>query len=104
MQNRIFSLYRAPFRTDNYGNYIWDSKGEMVADFREEGDTLQIRGWGRISYLEDADNLFDACEAFLLSLVPVEHRQNQEMVIQLFNKAWPKEFTGFLYFGITSCL
>lgn len=58
---RAIALYTPPFRFD-FG-YIWDAKGQMVADNRvpdePEGAALRVRGWGRISYMEDPEALQD---------------------------------------------
>lgn len=60
---RAFKLYKAPFRF--LGGYIWDDDGEMVADNRADPDTkvvgndpaLRVRGWGRMSYLPNPEEL-----------------------------------------------
>ena len=50
-------LYAPPFRFDR--GYIWDSRNNMVADDDAQDVALRIRGWGRISYLPDAEALQD---------------------------------------------
>lgn len=58
---RAIDLYTPPFRFE-FG-YIWDAKGQMVADNRvpddSDGAALRVRGWGRISYMEDPEALQD---------------------------------------------
>ena len=60
--SRALALYKPPFRFDKYG-YIWDADNNMVADNHIEkeadGATLRVRGWGRISYMEDSAQLQD---------------------------------------------
>lgn len=59
IRKRAFDLYRAPFRFE--GGYIWDGKGEMVADSRIDSDIgPRVRGWGRMSYLPDTAALYEA--------------------------------------------
>lgn len=74
MDQKIFALYSAPFK-QTYG-YIFDAKGEMVAwmwprpwEKGVEPSRFQARGWGRIKYLDDAENLFTLLEATLLDIV-----------------------------------
>ena len=59
LRARAISLYKPPFKFD-FG-YIWDADGQMVADqkLNEDGKILRVRGWGRISYLENPEALQD---------------------------------------------
>lgn len=59
LRARAISLYKPPFKFD-FG-YIWDADGQMVADqnLNEDGQILRVRGWGRISYLENPEALQD---------------------------------------------
>jgi len=57
--------FKPPFRFEN--GYIWDADGEMVADNRPEIDdppqpdaTLRVRGWGRMKYEKDSEQLYQA--------------------------------------------
>ena len=50
-------LYSPPFRYDR--GYIWDAQNNMVADDDAQDVALRIRGWGRISYMPDAEALQD---------------------------------------------
>lgn len=58
-----FSLYRPPFRFEH--GYIFDNDNCMVADQDDACITTvgkkiaQVRGWGRISYMIDPENLQD---------------------------------------------
>ncbi|HCJ29158.1 MAG TPA: hypothetical protein DHV63_07680 [Pseudomonas sp.] len=60
--SRALALYKPPFRFDRYG-YIWDAEDNMVADNHIEaeadGAALRVRGWGRISYLKNPEQLQD---------------------------------------------
>jgi hypothetical protein len=51
-----FSLYRPPFK--HVRGFIFDSQNNMVAD--QTDHVLRVRGWGRISYLKDPEQLQDA--------------------------------------------
>lgn len=59
LRARAIALYKPPFKFDH--GYIWDADGRMVADnnLDEDGQILRVRGWGRISYLENAEALQD---------------------------------------------
>lgn len=59
LRARAISLYKPPFKF--YFGYIWDADGQMVADqnLNEDGQILRVRGWGRISYLENPEALQD---------------------------------------------
>ena len=58
LRGRALDFYRPPFRYEN--GYIWDGKGEMVADSVIESDVgPRVSGWGRMRYLPDSSELFD---------------------------------------------
>lgn len=61
LRTKAIALYTAPFTFER--GYIWDAAGRMVADnYRldeEDGAVLRVRGWGRISYLDDPEALQD---------------------------------------------
>jgi len=50
-------LYRPPFRCEH--GYIWDANNEMVADDEGRDTVLRIRGWGRIGYQPNPEQLQD---------------------------------------------
>lgn len=62
LQTRAWKLYRPPFRYEH--GYIFDREGNTVADGGEGGNTalgvVRVRGWGRIGYMPDAEELQDA--------------------------------------------
>lgn len=73
IENRAFKLYTPPFVYRQ--GYIFDSKNEVVADnhdcvsdqyarlgppVSESQPSVRVRGWGRISKMEDADKISDA--------------------------------------------
>lgn len=60
MKDKAKELYTPPFRFE-YG-YIFDANGNMVADNRTDGEdaALRVRGWGRIQYHENPEQLQDA--------------------------------------------
>lgn len=53
------SLYVPPFRHEK--GYIFDSKNSVVSDNYDADECIasRVRGWGRISYLRDAEKLQD---------------------------------------------
>jgi len=57
LRKTALALYEPPFKLDH--GYIFDSHGEMVADQVDPIAIARIRGWGRISYMDDAENLQD---------------------------------------------
>lgn len=59
LRERAVALYKPPFKF--FGGYILDSEGQMVADndVDEDAHILRVRGWGRISHLENAAELQD---------------------------------------------
>ena len=62
LKEKALQLYEAPFSLDH--GYIWDAKGEMFADSVNGARidpvvVAQVRGWGRIQKLDDAENLQD---------------------------------------------
>jgi hypothetical protein len=59
----------APFRYDGHG-YIWDANNEMAADNRGAVHSRwRPRGWGRISYLPDAESVMNAWTAWVADAV-----------------------------------
>lgn len=60
-----------PLRADTY--MIWDAKGNRVMD---------IRGWGRIQYHQDADRAAEI------------HDTIAEWVVKTLNEAWEREQKG----------
>lgn len=59
IRDKSIGLYTPPFRFEH--GYIWDAKGKMVADNHVDGEdaALRVRGWGRISYMENPEALQD---------------------------------------------
>ncbi len=56
IKQKALDLYKPPFRYE-YG-YIFDSENEMVSD--DYATSIQeVRGWGRIQYLGNAEELQD---------------------------------------------
>ena len=46
-----------PLRYDEYGQYIWDANGNIIA---------QIRGWGRLQKLSNGEKVQDAIGHFFV--------------------------------------
>ena len=57
LRARALSICKPPFEFKH--GYIFDAEGNTVADNPMEGGVLRIRGWGRISYMEDPEHLQD---------------------------------------------
>lgn len=65
IKREVMALYKPPFRY--HLGYIWDAEGEMVADRPGENILLRIRGWGRISYLDNPELLQDTLGEIIAS-------------------------------------
>ncbi|HFE9263354.1 TPA: hypothetical protein ACGAVB_006981, partial [Pseudomonas aeruginosa] len=80
-RKRALALYTPPFSYDSFGGYIWDAKQNMVADNHVDGDqVLRVRGWGRIVYMENPEELQDEFGAMLAEALTeyVERRNGSE--------------------------
>ncbi len=63
IRRRALDLYKPPFRFEH--GYIFAANGEMVADQHDGPNSLRVRGWGRISYMEDPEKLQDEVGAMI---------------------------------------
>lgn len=61
LRRDVLALYTPPFKFNK--GYLWDSKMHMVADSDVEMAISRVRGWGRISYMENPAALQDAVGA-----------------------------------------
>ncbi len=84
--NHYRNLYRLPFRYDGI-SYIWDADNNVVADFRGVGKTIRTRGWGRISYMPNADALMDEVHA-AISRITEPHPTDPEACVDALNREW----------------
>ena len=50
-------LYQTPFRYQH--GYIWDANNHIVADSEGQDVALRVRGWGRIGYKANPEQLQD---------------------------------------------
>ena len=63
LRDTVKALFTPPFKFDE--TYIYDSKGEMVADSDCNQDVemnnlgLRLRGWGRLTHMDNAEALHD---------------------------------------------
>lgn len=55
LTKRAFALYTPPFKYQM--GYIYDANNEMIAD--DPDKVVQVRGWGRISYMDEPEALQD---------------------------------------------
>lgn len=88
----IFSIYRAPFRADKFSSYIWDADGHMVADMKlhyveGEKSAFRIRGWGRIQYMKNSQEIMDALEA-AFNRVTADHPSDHQRCVDALNRLW----------------
>lgn len=59
MEKKALALYKGPFHREH--GYIFDAKGQMVADDSgDQNSMVQVRGWGRITYMDHPEQLQDA--------------------------------------------
>ena len=50
MKEKVLQRFTLPLKYDNYGQKIWDSNSQLVAD---------IRAWGMLQHYEDGDKIQD---------------------------------------------
>jgi hypothetical protein len=87
MSLRANKLYRTPFRYDGI-SYIWDADNNMVADFRDENPGfIRVRGWGRISYMKDAEALHDEV-IVLITDITKHHPSDPAKCVEALNREW----------------
>lgn len=80
LRDKAVSLYKPPFRFEH--GYILDAESRIVADNNVEdvdGAALRVRGWGRISYMENAEALQDEVGS-VIALAMTEFWQQQYRV------------------------
>lgn len=63
IRQRALGLYQPPFRFEC--GYILAANGQMVADQHDGPDSLRVRGWGRISYMDNPEKLQDEVGALI---------------------------------------
>lgn len=56
----ISALIKLPVRFDEMGGYFWDADDRMIA---------QVRGWGRLQYLPDAEKKQDNIGKFIAEAI-----------------------------------
>ncbi len=84
IRTRALKLYRPPFRHEH--GYIWDNNNEMVLDQADLVETSwRIRGWGRISYLKDPEQLQDAVAALVGEAL---HLPTGDEIAKLLTEFW----------------
>ena len=57
LRKRALALYKPPF--SYHCGYVHDGEGNTVSDAPAGAIVTRVRGWGRISYLENAEELQD---------------------------------------------
>lgn len=69
-------LYKPPF-VFRCG-YIFDAEGNMVGDEAGNSAAMRVRGWGRISYMDNPEKLQDtAGELIAKALTEFWEKQNE---------------------------
>lgn len=87
MNDSIRKLFKPPFKLCFMKQYVYDSDNNTVADFRNDGDSFRVRGWGRMKYMPNADKAMDELEAFLYGLT-TDVRTDKDACVDRLNKAW----------------
>jgi len=57
LEEEVTELFTLPLKYDDYGQIIWDSNNQMVAD---------IRAWGMLQYREQGDKIQDCLGQMLV--------------------------------------
>ncbi len=57
IDKKALALYKPPFKFVH--GYIFDSENQMFAD-QHETSVCRVRGWGRLSYMDEPEKLQDA--------------------------------------------
>jgi hypothetical protein len=84
MQQRVRDLYQAPFWYDDIC-YIRDANHQTVAYWDSRNDFV-VRGWGRIRYMEDADDLFNSVISIIVEIK--DNEEDPDRIVNLLNRAW----------------
>lgn len=74
LKAKVRKLYKPPFRHEH--GYIYDSENQMLAD--QTGHILRIRGWGRLSYLQEAEKLQDGVGELIAEILTDYWNKEQE--------------------------
>src|SRR5690606_25841928 len=59
IKSRAIGLYKPPFHYNKKLGWIFDGEGKQLLDQIDETAVLRIRGWGRIGYPENPEQLQD---------------------------------------------
>jgi hypothetical protein len=74
--------FKPPFRWDGIA-YIWDADNNIAADLDDES-RLRARGWGRIQYLDNSDQLMDEWTNWVETTA--DGSINPDEIVKRFNK------------------
>lgn len=92
MHESTRNLFKPPFKLCPIQRYIRDANNNTMASqtgacVMDSVDNLwEARGWGRISYMENADVLMDNWESDFKEIVGKETYASN--VLQMLNQAW----------------
>jgi hypothetical protein len=57
---KVLDVYTFPAKYDEMGGYIFDANNQMIGE---------VRGWGKLQYLPDAEELQDALGQFIVDAI-----------------------------------
>lgn len=77
--------FKPPFKLGPMKLYIFDSEDRMAADFNGPDNGIRARGWGRISYRDNAEKDMDDWELWLAHAIDGE--KSRKKILDLMNKA-----------------
>jgi len=73
VRNIAYGLYVPPFRY--HCGYIFDSRNRMVADDNAFDCAARIRGWGRIGYMDHAEQIQDESGIIIAEALNAHYEQ-----------------------------
>lgn len=77
LRKRAIDLYKPPFIYHSPSGWIFDGEGRQVLDKIDETAMLRIRGWGRIGYLENPEQLQDKVGELIAEALTKFWQENQ---------------------------
>lgn len=88
-REQLLAVYNPPFKLCHHGLYVYDSKGETVADFlSHDGTGFRVRGYGMMkTRFRHPNAIFDAMEDFLLDVVK-DCSSDKAQCVKSLNEAW----------------
>lgn len=78
----VKDIYKPPFTYDRLSGFIYDAEDNHVADKADgssEHGAVRVRGWGRISYMENPEEIQDSIGEHIARAL-TEYWNKNEMV------------------------